>query len=101
MSRIDEEDHARGARVEIAIRAAQSGDLATAAGILAGMSGEERDAIAPLIAAAAGSPTAMGPLRDLFGSQTLARVDRSTRQLGPEAARHLAALLPQRPPEAA
>src|SRR5438270_886776 len=55
MSRIDEEDHARGARVEIAIRAAQSGDLATAAGILAGMSSEERDAIAPLIAAAAGN----------------------------------------------
>ena len=101
MSRIDEEDHARGARVEIAIRAAQSGDLATAAGILAGMSGEERDAIAPLIAAAAGSSTTTGPLADLFGTQTLARVDRSTRQLGPDAARHLAALLPQRPPEAA
>jgi hypothetical protein len=100
VSRIDEEDHARGARVEIAIRAAQSGDLATAAGILAGMSGEERDAIAPLIAAAAGNPTT-GPLGDLFGTQTLARVDRSTRQLGPEAARHLAALLPQTPPEAA
>lgn len=101
MSRIDEEDHARGARVEIAIRAAQSRDLATAAGILAGMSGEERDAIAPLIAAAAGSPTTTGPLSDLFGTQTLARVDRSTRHLGPEAARHLAALLPQTPPEAA
>jgi hypothetical protein len=100
VSRIDEEDHARGARVEIAIRAAQSGDLATAAGILAGMSGEERDAIAPLIAAAAGSPTPTGPLSDLFGTQTLARADRSTRHLGPEAARHLAALLPQTPPEA-
>ena len=101
MSRIDEEDHARGARVEIAIRAAQSGDLATAAGILAGMSGEERNAIAPLIAAAAGNPTTTGPLSDLFGTQTLARVDRSTRHLGPEAARHLAALLPQTPPESA
>lgn len=101
MSRIDEEDHARGARVEIAIRAAQSGDLATAAGILAGMSPEERTAIAPLIAAATGGTDTAHPLGDLFGTQTLARIDRSTRHLGPEAARHLAALLPQTPVETA
>jgi ABC-type uncharacterized transport system ATPase subunit len=49
---IDQEDHARGARVEIALLAAQRGELATAAGILAGMSGEERQTFGPLIAAA-------------------------------------------------
>lgn len=52
MPLIDQEDHARGARVEIALLAAQRGELATAAGILAGMSGEERQTFGPLIAAA-------------------------------------------------
>ncbi len=80
MSRIDEEDHARGARVEIAIRAAQTGDLATAAGILAGMSAEERAAIAPLIAAAANRPPGdPAALTDLFGNATLARADNQSR----------------------
>jgi hypothetical protein len=77
---IDEEDHARGARVEIAIRAAQSGDLATAAGILAGMSAEERTAVTPLItAAAAQRPGALGELADLFGNTALARINEATR----------------------
>lgn len=52
MTSIDQEDHARGARVEIALLAAQRGELATAAGILAGMSSEERQTFGPLIAAA-------------------------------------------------
>jgi hypothetical protein len=48
---MEHEDLARGARVEIAVRAASKGDLATAAGILAGMSAEERDQFGPLVAA--------------------------------------------------
>lgn len=50
---LHEADGARGARVEIAIRAAQNGDLATAAGILAGLSLEEREAFTPWVTAAA------------------------------------------------
>ena len=52
MAPIDQEDHARGARVEIAISAAERGDRAVALGILAGMSAEERDVFGPLITAA-------------------------------------------------
>lgn len=52
-SSLQEADGARGARVEIAMRAAEDGDYPTAAGILAGMSAEERDAFGPWITAAA------------------------------------------------
>jgi len=48
---LEHEDQARGARVEIAINAAARGDIATAAGILAGMSRAERDEFGPLITA--------------------------------------------------
>lgn len=48
---IEHADLARGARVEIAINAATKGDVATAAGILAGMSQPERDEFGPLIVA--------------------------------------------------
>ncbi len=69
-------DHARGARVEIAVRAAQEGDIATAAGILAGMSAEERDAFGPLVTAALNNPS---PPRghagtDRFGNHVLRRI---------------------------
>lgn len=50
---LDEADGARGARVEIAVRAAQNGDFATAAGILAGFSLEEREAFTPWVTDAA------------------------------------------------
>jgi hypothetical protein len=80
VSLIDDEDHARGARVEIAIRAAQSGDLATAAGILAGMSAEERAAITPLVTAAANHPPGdPGALSDLFGNTALSRIQEQPR----------------------
>jgi hypothetical protein len=48
---LDQEDLARGARVEIAIEAARKGDVAVAVGILAGMSREERDVFGPLVTA--------------------------------------------------
>jgi len=48
---IEHADLARGARVEIAMNAASKGDIAMAAGILAGMSREERDEFGPLITA--------------------------------------------------
>lgn len=49
---IEHEDLARGARVELAVRAATEGDIAMAAGILAGMSLEERNEFGPLIKSA-------------------------------------------------
>ena len=82
MPGINEEDHARGARVEIAIRAAQKGDHALAAGILAGMSAEERDAVGPLVAAAARQPgpdRGRWPRPDPFGNTALDRAERGPR----------------------
>lgn len=48
---LEHEDLARGARVELAVTAALAGDVAVAAGILAGMSRDERDEFGPLITA--------------------------------------------------
>jgi hypothetical protein len=49
MSSLDQEDPARALRVERAIDAAKRGDSATALGILAGMSAQEREAYGSLI----------------------------------------------------
>jgi len=51
MAESDEEDHARGARVEVAIHYAQKGDLAQAYGIAAGLPLAEREALIQIIAA--------------------------------------------------
>jgi hypothetical protein len=51
MTQSDEEDHARGARVEVAIHYAQKGDLAQAYGIAAGLPLAEREALIQIIAA--------------------------------------------------
>ncbi len=71
---LDQEDHARGARVEIALAAAARGDLAVTAGIIAGMSGEERAEFGPLIVAAV--PRKPGIRLDPFGTLTVERIDR-------------------------
>jgi hypothetical protein len=55
MADIDDEDHARGARVEVAIHYAQKGDLAQAYGIAAGLPLAEREALIQIIAAVARS----------------------------------------------
>lgn len=75
---LDQADNARGARVELAIEAAQRGNLALAAGILAGFSAEERDAFGPLIVASFPSKSSVSTrLRaDPFGSDTMRRIDR-------------------------
>jgi hypothetical protein len=44
-------DHARGARIEIAMAAATKGDIAVATGILAGLSKADRDEFGPMITA--------------------------------------------------
>lgn len=74
-SSLKEADGARGARVEIAMRAAEDGDYPTAAGILAGMSEAERDAFGPWITAAAlqarGRPRTAEPGSKSTGSRRL------------------------------
>ncbi len=75
---LDEADGARGARVEIAVRAAEDGDFATAAGILAGFSLEEREVFTPWVTAAAQRrrrPAASAG-EDRFGTTTLIRIDK-------------------------
>ena len=80
MTALDEADGARGARVEIAIRAAESGDFATAAGILAGFSLEERETFTPWVTAAAKrrTPRPSAARRDRTGAASLIRIDRSS-----------------------
>lgn len=66
---IDDPDGARGGRVEIIVRACENGDAATALGILAGMSLEERMAFGPAIAeiAAARGHKALAAAAGLMG----------------------------------
>jgi hypothetical protein len=77
---LEQADGARGARVEIAVRAAQNGDFATAAGILAGFSLEEREAFTPWVTAAAQrrSRDERAGGRDRFGAAALIRIDKSS-----------------------
>jgi hypothetical protein len=75
---LDEADGARGARVEIALRAAEGGDFPTALGILAGLSLEEQNAFGPWITAAARRRTRESKIKtkDRFGTATLIRIDK-------------------------